>query len=318
MWRIIWDSPNAPAGKFYVGMTKDAAGAVSYEYGTVFVDDTAIAVGIPTTSPVGPPDAGSFTPAGLITIVISKDKIGDVRTGDLLGNFEVRTYNVDSEVIRTNNAIDQATGTGGDKTATANDLTANAATYLVVGTIPGVNSIVSRKTHGSAGTFDVNLPLIAGATGVESRNDGTNTHQVVFRFADPVTFSSATVTPAAGGTASVAGVTTSGNDVIVNLANVSDVQTITVTLINVVLNGTATNVAIPMGILHGDADGNRSVTATDISIAKAISGQATTGGTFRADVTPNGTINSSDIGLIKSKSGNSLPPPVPRAPDAKE
>jgi hypothetical protein len=299
-------------------MTKDAAGAVSYEYGTVFVDDTAIAVGIPTTSPVGPPDAGSFTTAGLITIVLSKDKIGDVRTGDLLGNFEVRTYNVDSEVIRTNNAIDQATGTGGDKTATANDFTANAATYLVSGTMPGVNAIVSRKTHGTAGAFDLNLPLLPGSVAVEGRNNGTNTHQVVFRFADAVTFSTATVTPAAGGTASVASVETRGSDVIVNLANVSDVQTITVTLVNVVLNGTATNVSIPLGILHGDVDGNRSVTATDISIAKSISGQSTNGANFRADVTPNGAINSSDIGVIKSKSGNALPAPVPRAPEAKE
>jgi hypothetical protein len=282
------------------------------------VDDTAIAVGIPTTSPVGPPDAGSFTPAGLITIVLSKDKIGEVRTGDLLGNFEVRTYNVDSEVIRTNNAIDQATGTGGDKTATANDFTANAATYMVSGTMPGVNAIVSRKTHGSAGTFDLNLPLLPGSVAVEGRNNGTNTHQVVFRFADPVPFSTATVTPAAGGTASVSSVTTSGSDVIVNLANVSDVQTITVTLINVVLNGAATNVAIPLGILHGDVDGNRAVTSTDISIAKSISGLGTTGGNFRADVTPNGVINSSDIGLIKSKSGNSLPAPLPRAASAKE
>jgi hypothetical protein len=153
---------------------------------------------------------------------------------------------------------------------------------------------------------------------VESRNNGTNTHQVVFRFADPVTFSSATVTPAAGGTASVAGVTTSGNDVIVNLANVSDMQTITVTLINVMLNGTATNVAIPMGILHGDVDGNRAVTSTDIGIIKSISGQTTTGGNFRADVTPNGAINTSDVGLVKSKSGNALPPPsAPADSDSK-
>jgi hypothetical protein len=148
---------------------------------------------------------------------------------------------------------------------------------------------------------------------VESRNNGTNTHQVVFRFADPVTFSSATVTPAAGGTASVAGVTTSGNDVIVNLANVSDMQTITVTLINVILNGTATNVAIPMGILHGDVDGNRAVTSTDIGIIKSISGQTATGGNFRADVTPNGIINTSDVGLTKSKSGNALPAPTAAA-----
>jgi hypothetical protein len=140
MWRVIWDSPNAPTGKFYVGMTKDANGVVTFEYGTVFVDDTGIVVGIPMTTPVGVPDAGSFTPDGLITIVLSKDKVANPKTGDLLGNFEVRTYNVVSDVIRTTNAIDQATN------ATANDFTANAATYALVGPPPQPDLIVSQLT----------------------------------------------------------------------------------------------------------------------------------------------------------------------------
>jgi hypothetical protein len=313
MWRIVWDSPNAtdftrpaPAvpkdvGQFYIGMTKDANGVITYEYGTVDTGVVGLVLGVPETRPIGTPDFGGFTPDGLITIVVSKDKVGNVKTGDLLGNFAVRTYAMVINQIRTTNAIDQATN------AAANDLTANAATYKVVGTMPGVNAIVSRKTHGSAGTFDVNLPLLAGSTAVEGRNDGSNTHQIVFRFADPVTFTSATVSPGAGGTATVASTSTSGSDVIVNLANVSDKQTITVTLINVLLNGAPTNVAIPLAILHGDIDGNRAVTSTDISIVKSLSGQTANGGNFRADVTPNGAINTSDVGVTKSKSGKSLP-----------
>ena len=104
----------------------------------VFVDDSTILLGIPTTTAVGVPDAASFTPEGLITIVLSKDKVASPGTGDLLGNFEVRTYNVDSEVIRTTNAIDQATN------ATANDFTANAATYALVGPPPQPDLIVAE------------------------------------------------------------------------------------------------------------------------------------------------------------------------------
>ena len=126
MWRIIWDSPNAAGGKFYVGMTKNETGAVSFEYGTVSTAVVGLVLGLPRTNKVGDADAGSFTPQGLISIVLSRDKVA-TKEGDLMGNFAVRTYNVVTREIRTNNAIDQATN------ATANDLTANAATYQVVG-----------------------------------------------------------------------------------------------------------------------------------------------------------------------------------------
>ena len=67
---------------------------------------------------------------------------------------------------------------------TPNDFTANAATYKLVGPIPGLNSAVSRKTHAGAGTFDIDLPL-AGASGVECRTGGPNgDHQIVFTFAN--------------------------------------------------------------------------------------------------------------------------------------
>ena len=143
MWRIIWDSPNAIArrgtttfndGKFYVGLTKDAAGALSFEYGTVFTQVIGLVLGRPQTNKIGNADAGSVTPAGLITIVVSPDKIGSPVRGDLLGNFAVRTYNVVTSDIRTNNAIDAATN------ATANDLMANAATYQVVGPPAGAKA----------------------------------------------------------------------------------------------------------------------------------------------------------------------------------
>ena len=127
MWRIIWDSPNAPAGNFYVGATKDASGAISYEYGTVATAVVGLVLGLPTTTKVGDADFGSFSDDGLLTIVISPDKVASPGRGDLLGNFAIRTYNVVTSEIRSTNAIDDANN------ATANDLTANAATYQLVG-----------------------------------------------------------------------------------------------------------------------------------------------------------------------------------------
>ena len=127
MWRIIWDSPNAPAGNFYVGATKDASGKMTYEYGTVATQVVGLVLGLPNTTKLGDADAGSFSADGTITIVISPDKVASPGRGDLLGNFAVRTYNVVTTQIRSTNAIDDALN------ATANDLTANAATYMIVG-----------------------------------------------------------------------------------------------------------------------------------------------------------------------------------------
>ena len=44
-----------------------------------------------------------------------------------------------------------------------------------------LTGVVSRKAHGTAGTFDIPLPA-SGPVGVECRNTGNNTHTVVFTF----------------------------------------------------------------------------------------------------------------------------------------
>ena len=53
MWRILWDSPNAPGGNFYLGMTKDAAGVVTFDYGTVSTAVVGLVLGIPTDHAFG-------------------------------------------------------------------------------------------------------------------------------------------------------------------------------------------------------------------------------------------------------------------------
>jgi hypothetical protein len=175
-----------------------------------------------------------------------------------------------------------------------------------------VVSAVSRKTHAGAGDFDIAMPL-TGTTGVESRSGGTTSdHLLVVTFASPVTVGGtpqATVTSGTGmvgsGGASNGGmVTISGNVVTIPLTNVANAQTIQITLNGV--NG-ATNVTIPMGVLSGDVNGNRAVTASDIGATKSQSGLPVTPDNFRADVNPNGSINATDVSLVKSRAGTGLP-----------
>ena len=177
---------------------------------------------------------------------------------------------------------------------------------------PLLQGAVSQKTHGSAGSFDVDLPL-SGASGTECRIGGpTGDYTIVLTFLANVSVSAspqATVTAGVGvigrgGVSNGGVVVTSGNVVTIPLTNVANAQTINVTLNNV--NG-STNLTIPMRVLVGDTNGNGTVNATDVSLIKARSGQAVDATTLRADVTADGNINATDISLVKSLSGTSLP-----------
>jgi hypothetical protein len=176
---------------------------------------------------------------------------------------------------------------------------------------PILVSAVSRKIHGTAGTYDVDL--LPPASGIEPRSGGTNgDYQVVVTFAVPITsVSSAVAVPATGGTASVVGAPiVSGTEVTINLTNVSNAQRLTINLIGVNDGANTTNLSVPMAVLIGDTTGNGAVNSSDLSQTQSQSGQPVVSGmspNFREDVTVNGLINSSDISLVQSKSGTGLP-----------
>jgi hypothetical protein len=160
-WRIIWNSPSAPDGQYYVGMTSDSGGAVSFEYGTVATPVIGLVLGDPQTTKVGEPDSASFTPDGLITIAISRNKVGNPQTGDLLGALSVRTFSDTTNKVRSTLAVDTTTN------ATANDETANAATYEILG--PQAARLQNISTRSQVGTGD--KVLIGGfiITGSEAK-----------------------------------------------------------------------------------------------------------------------------------------------------
>jgi hypothetical protein len=173
-----------------------------------------------------------------------------------------------------------------------------------------LTSVVSRKVHGNAGTFDIDLPFSpnpsAGAVlpaGIECRSGGTNNaYKMVFTFSNAVNncgvASTGTVTPGPN-----------SNQCSVNV-NAPTGQYITVQLTGVTdTNTNVGNFSATMGVLVGDTTGNGHVNSSDIQQTQSQSGQGTTSSNFREDVTVNGFINSSDISLVQSQSGMNLPPP---------
>lgn len=176
---------------------------------------------------------------------------------------------------------------------------ANANANVIIN--PVFMAAQSRKTHGSAGTFDltINTALIAPNVTVEPRAIGSG-HTIVFQFSGAVaTPGTASVTPV--GTAST---TFLGNEVLVTLMNVPDNRRVTVTLTNV--NGSVNPPPVSIGFLVGDVNNTQSVSQNDVSSVKARSGQTTTSANFNFDVNASGAINSSDISTVKTRSALSL------------
>jgi hypothetical protein len=281
----------------------------------------------PTIALVSPAAGSSFAPGGVVPVSWTASDDEGLRAFDIVASYDAgRTWNPIARGLPGSARSfdwDTAPGSGyGDVRlmVIARDWrfqsSSDGATrsFSISGSGPAVpGSVVSRKAHGTAGTFDINLPL-SGNAGIESRSGGANNdYQVVFNFPSAVTVGGATVTPEAGKTGAMVGgpsVSADGKTVTLNLTNVSDVQTLTVTL-NGVSNGSgSTNIAVRMSVIVGDANGNGAVTASDIGLTKAQSGQAVTSANFRADVVANGNINASDLALVKSRSGGGSGEPI--------
>jgi hypothetical protein len=173
-------------------------------------------------------------------------------------------------------------------------------------TAPVAISAVSRKVHGGAGTFNINLPF-SGPVGIESRSGGgTNAYRIVFTFSVPVTAASAAVSSGTGVVGAVSGNGTT--TITVDLTGVTNAQYITVTL-NCVDDGVnGGNVSATMGVLVGDRTVSGNVTGSDVSAVKVQSGSAVSASNFRSDMNASGTINGTDVSLTKLQSGTALPP----------
>jgi len=174
---------------------------------------------------------------------------------------------------------------------------------------------VSRKTHGAAGDFDVDLPL-AGTPGVECRTGGgTNDYTMVVTFDATVSSSPPPLAKVTSGMGDVgSGGIPNGGTVVVNgdivtvpLTNIANAQTINVRLNGVTVGANTGNADFSMSLLIGDSNGNGTVNASDVAQTKGRIGQALTTSNFRSDVNANGAINAGDVSIVKSHSGESVP-----------
>jgi hypothetical protein len=172
--------------------------------------------------------------------------------------------------------------------------------------LPVLTSVVSQKTHGSAGPFNVDLPL-TGTRGVECRSGGANgDYTLIFTFSVPITNCGVATTD--HGTAT--GGAPTGSQCTVQLSGVPNAQYTTVQLTGVLDNGGHTlNGAATMGVLLGDVNASGRVDAADVSSVRQQTLQTITTSNFRNDLNTSGRIDAADVSVARQQTLTSLPSP---------
>jgi hypothetical protein len=175
--------------------------------------------------------------------------------------------------------------------------------------VPLLTSVVSRKVHGSAGTFDIDLPF-TGARGVECRGSGsTNDYTLVFTFANNLITVGGASASGCGGSVSSSGNGPNSNQYTVNLTGVSNACYITVTLTDVLdsAGNFSPAVSASMGVLLGDVNASGRVDAADVSLVRQQTLQPVTTSNFREDVNTSGRIDAADASITRQQTLTSLP-----------
>jgi PKD repeat protein len=190
-------------------------------------------------------------------------------------------------------------------------VSSNTAVFIVeVEPVLGLTSVSSRKTHGSAGPFDVDLPL-TGTAGIECRAPGPqSTHLLVYTFNKAVT-AAGTATKTQGN--ALVGQPSIGpnlNQVSISLRSVTDAQHIVVNLSGVQDNVGAVlnNLNARMDVLFADVDSSARVDSGDVTTVRqnALQPLTQSPATFRADINLSGRIDSDDVTSTR-QTAQSLP-----------
>jgi streptogramin lyase len=167
-------------------------------------------------------------------------------------------------------------------------------------------SVVSRKVHGAAGTFDLPLSTVTTIPTVEPRLGPS--HTLVFTFDRPISTADVVTMEglATSGTPAI-----SGNDVVVDIAAVSNQQYVTVSLTNVASadGGTGGTGSVRIGFLAGDVNQSRVVSVADLGLVNAQLTQTVTAANYLKDVNATGTLTIADKGITNTNLTKALPAP---------
>jgi len=196
------------------------------------------------------------------------------------------------EVIWPSGIVDIVSSVAANSTLTIVEGSSSSSLTLV--------SAASRLTHGTAGTFDVNMPL-TGTSGVEDRS--ASTYNAVFTFNATVTSGEVSLV---SGTATVGSISFNGNSMTAQLTGVTAAETVVLRVENINGDGEPHG-DVSFGFLTGDADADRTVARADKTAVQAQLNQPVTSANFRDDLNATGRITNGDVQIVKANRGHVLP-----------
>jgi hypothetical protein len=225
-----------------------------------------------------------------------------INTGNTKLTFDDITADPSQAVYYYVKAVNSVSATGGTQSQEVN-----------FPATPGIRllSIDSVKTHGSAGTFNINLPL--NGSGIECRTAGAlpggavGDYQLVFDFADSV--SSVTNASVVAGTGTVSGTSTQGGNYVVNLSGVANAQRITVRLSGITDSAghTLASLDVTMGVLIGDVNASKRADAGDVTQVRNKTVTIPDQTTCRFDVNNSGRTDAGDVTTTRNATVTVLP-----------
>jgi hypothetical protein len=189
-------------------------------------------------------------------------------------------------------------------------LSSNTAHQVILVQQPfGLASVVSRRSHSTSGSFDIDLPLTDKA-GIECRAPGpNNSYQLVYTFNRDVTVQGTATLTQGSANAPTAALGPQSNQVTVNLTGVANAQHLVVSLNGVqtavgeVVNGASGR----LDVLIGDVDSTGRVDGNDVSGVQSHTRQAVSNLNNRFDVNGDGRIDGNDVSATQSKTRTGLP-----------
>jgi hypothetical protein len=278
------------------------------------------AMAVPTTTTlatsVTPSSLGSvvtFTatvtgsaPTGSVSFTDGATPIAGCTAAAVTGSGNARTATCNTTGLASGSHSITA-GYGGDAAniASTSPLLAQDVSGVASGA-PTLQIAKSRKVHGAAGTFDLQLSLIPTNPSTEPRAGPAAT--VVLTFNKPLTGATVTVTE---GMATAAAPNITGNDVVVDLTGVADQQYVTVSLSNVASadGSSGGSGSVRIAFLAGDVNQSRVVTLSDTAALNLQLAQPVTAANFLLDVNASGTLTLSDKGIAASNLTRALTAP---------
>jgi hypothetical protein len=174
-------------------------------------------------------------------------------------------------------------------------------------------TVVSRKIHGIAGTFDIDLPL-AGTAGVECRAAGPgDSYTLIYTFNGTVGFAGTATKVQGSETVGTAAIGPNPNQVTVPLSGVTNLQHVVVSLDGVrdQIGGLLGSLTARMDVVLSDVNQTHDVNSGDVFLVQQQNGQALPpNGTadFHRDINVNGFIDSGDVFLSQKQNPSRLAP----------